>query len=102
MVVLHWYCMEMMGKTLHYQEDDGANRIVRPARFKSTDLTDRECCDSAPLAYRGPVIGVIGLSKSLRPCRMNAGTRGSGWRAVSDRAAENLGKSTVDRHATVL
>jgi len=49
MVAFHWHCMEMMGKTLQYQEDDGANCIVRPARFKSTDLTDCECCDSAPL-----------------------------------------------------
>jgi hypothetical protein len=49
MVALHWHCMEMMEKTLQYQEDDGANGIARPARFKSADLADCECCDSAPL-----------------------------------------------------
>jgi hypothetical protein len=30
--------MEVMEKTLQYQEDDGANGIARPARFKSADL----------------------------------------------------------------
>ena len=36
------------GENITYEEDDGANRIVCAARFKSTDLTDCECSDSAP------------------------------------------------------
>ena len=101
-VALHCHCVEMVGKTLQYQRM--MEQIAIFVQHDSDPLTLPIVNAVTAHPYRNAALcwEVISLSQGLRPCMMNTGSIGSGWRTVSNHAVENLVKSSVDRRATVL